>query len=33
MSNASNNLFDEVFDYSNNVVHYKGVRYPFRTIF
>lgn len=32
MSNASNNLFDEVFDYSNNVVHYKGVKYPFRTI-
>ena len=32
MSNASNNLFEEVFDYSNNVVLYKGVKYPFRTI-
>ena len=32
MSNASNNLFDEVFDYSNNAVHYKGVKYLFRTI-
>lgn len=33
MSNASNNLFEDVFDYSNNVVHYKGVKYPFRTIY
>lgn len=33
MSNASNNFLGEVFDYSNNVVHYKGVKYPFRTIY
>ena len=32
MSDASNNIFDEVFDYSNNAVHYKGIKYPFRTI-
>lgn len=32
MINTSNNLFEEVFDYTNNVVRYKEVDYPFRTI-
>ena len=32
MCNASNNLFEEVFDYTNHVVRYRKAEYPFRII-
>lgn len=33
MSNASNFLPENGFDYSNNIIRYKGIEYPFRTIY
>lgn len=32
MSSASNNYIIDGFDYSHNLIHYKGIEYPFRTI-
>lgn len=32
MSNASNNIINDGFDYSQNLIRYKGIEYPFRTI-
>jgi hypothetical protein len=32
MSNASNNNLIDGFDYSHNLIRYKGIAYPFRTI-
>lgn len=33
MSNASNVLPKDGFDYSSNIIRYKGIEYPFRTIY
>ena len=32
MSNASNNSTDDVFDYSQSLIRYKGIKYPFRIL-